>query len=67
MKKSTKVGLYILAGGAMTALQVAKRFCKIRAREGRSKLYIVMDNAFDFVGNWIENIVAVSMVVGMFI
>lgn len=67
MKKSTKIGLYILAGGALTSLQVAKRFCKVRAKESKKKIFIAIDNTFDFIGNWIENIVAVSMVVGMFI
>lgn len=67
MKKSTKVGLYILSGGVMTALQVAKRYCKVKAKESKSKVFTTIDKAFDFVGNWIENIMAISMVIGMLI
>lgn len=67
MKKSKKIGLYILTGVAITALQVAKRFCKIRAKESGKKVFVVIDNTFDFIGNCIENIMAASLVIGMFV
>lgn len=67
MKKSTKIGLYILSGGVVTALQVAKRYCKIKAKEGKSKVFNALDGAFDFVDNWIENVMGLALLIGMFV
>lgn len=67
MKKSQKIGIYILSGGVITLIQVGRRYCKIKAKEKKSKFFVYMDNAFEFVGNFIENVMAVSMVVSAFL
>lgn len=67
MKRSKKIIIYIATGVTVTLLQVARRFCKVRARESKKKVYVVIDNTFDFVSNAVENIMAASLLIGAFL
>lgn len=67
MKRKKKITIYIVTGVIVTTIEVARRFCKVKATESKKKIYKVLDNAFDFVSATIENIMAASMIISAFL